>query len=94
LEESYARAANALGAAGDQSGLVQTPYGLHVILLTERLQEKRYSNAELFELLAVDVYAARASKMLNDLLERISKKTPIETSRAVAELTGQVQVSK
>ena len=42
IADSFAEAANALARAGDQSPVVRTPFGFHVILLIERLPAPRY----------------------------------------------------
>jgi len=93
LEVAYARAAHAIEQVGGHSPVVQTSYGYHVILLEERLPERRFSLEERRAMLAQEVSSRRARELENALLEKL-KSTPVRLDRNVAELLSAVQVSQ
>jgi hypothetical protein len=88
---AFAKAANALTHVGDQSPVVRTSFGLHVILLTERLAEHRPSLAERRQLLAADVLSERARRLFDDTLVRLRAREPVEVLPTAPELTAAVK---
>jgi hypothetical protein len=87
LDTDYARGANAVERVGDQSPLVKSAFGYHVILLEERLPERRFSLEERRESLAAEITSRRAKAMLEDTLARLRRATPIEIERGAEGLT-------
>ena len=88
---AYAEAANALARVGDQSPLVRSRFGFHVILLIERLPELRRSLAERRQLLAADVLAERARRVLDDTMVRLRARAPVQVLPTAPELTAAVK---
>ena len=92
FDKAFARAANALSAPGDQTPVVESSFGFHVILLEERLPEKRLAFERRRQLFQNEVISRRASRIERELLERLSAARRVEISRASDELTAKVQV--
>jgi len=92
LDPTYTRAAHAVTAVGEQSPLVETPFGFHVILLEERLPEQRPSLEERRRLLAPEIESRRAARLLGEISARLQASTPVEQARDVETLTALVAV--
>jgi hypothetical protein len=90
LDPVFTRAAHALRQPGQQSPLVKTPFGYHVILLEERLPAVKLSFEERRERLTDVVVALRAKTELDALLASLKQQTPVELPRSVDELTARV----
>jgi peptidyl-prolyl cis-trans isomerase C len=90
----YARAANAIAAPGDKSPVVKSPFGYHVILLVERIPERRVPLERRRLELGGDVLVRRAKRELTHLLESLRRQSPPEVDRASADLTSRVQVRR
>lgn len=90
LDLDFARAAAALEARGDQSPLVKSSFGYHVIRLEERYPPVRTSLEERREKLSAEVLSRRAKRELDVLVARLRAQTPVETDRAVEALTALV----
>lgn len=88
----FARAANALTTPGEQSGIVKSAFGYHVIVLDVPYPEQRMPLAERSALLADDVFSERAKRALDALLAPLRAATPVSTERAVDALTASVPV--
>jgi hypothetical protein len=88
----FARAAHALRHPGDQSPVVQSEFGFHVIMLIERLPEHRVSIEERRRLLADDVLAGRGHRLLETLLARLRANEPVHVLPVALELTASVNV--
>jgi PPIC-type PPIASE domain len=93
LDADFTRAAQALQNAGDQSGVVKSSFGYHVILLDERYPELRVPLEERRVMLADEAYSRRAKRELDALNVRLHASTPVSTDRAVDALTALVYVS-
>jgi hypothetical protein len=63
LDGDYARAANAIERAAEQSPIVKTAFGYHLIFLDERLPERRVPVDERRAALHDDIVARRAKKL-------------------------------
>jgi peptidyl-prolyl cis-trans isomerase C len=87
----FARAANALEHPGDQSPLVKTSFGYHVIRLEERAPSVVVPAAELNERLGPDVLVRRAGRARRELLDKLRQASPVQVERAVNELTAQIK---
>jgi peptidyl-prolyl cis-trans isomerase C len=83
----YARAANAIERAGEQSPVVKTAFGYHVILLDERLPERRLSPEERRAALEHEIVSRRARKLVESTVARLRSATPIERERNEDSLT-------
>ena len=94
LDETYTRAAHALVASGDQSPVIKTRFGYHVILLQERLPEHRPGLEERRRLLEREVMARRGQSELKRLLTTLRSGTALEVQRAADELTAGVGVDQ
>ncbi len=92
LDLDFARAALALTEPGEQSGLVKSAFGYHVIQLERRYPEVRVPVEERRRLLAEETYTRRAQHALDALRERLYAATPVSSERAVDALTALVPV--
>jgi peptidyl-prolyl cis-trans isomerase C len=90
LDPEFTRAAHALRQPGEQSPVLKTPFGYHVIRLDERLPAVKLGFEERRERLTDVVFALRAKTELDALLEGLKKQTPVELPRSVDELTSRV----
>ncbi|HTQ03998.1 MAG TPA: peptidyl-prolyl cis-trans isomerase [Polyangiaceae bacterium] len=93
LDLDFARAALALEHPGDQSGVVKSAFGYHVIELDRRFPELRVPLEERRRVFAADVYSGRAKRELDGLVARLRASTPVSTERAVDALTALVPVA-
>lgn len=87
FDPAFAKAAHAIGEKGDQSGVVETSFGHHVILLLDRVAAQRYTLEELGMRLEQDVYDERARRLLAELAERLQGSSRIELAPNWQELT-------
>jgi hypothetical protein len=92
LDPAFARAANAIAEVGAQSGVVESAHGFHVILLEERLAERRVPLEESRSLLRDEAVAMRARSLEAELLSRLSRDKRVEISRSAQALTAEIQV--
>lgn len=92
LDPRFAAAANAIETVGEQSPVIESEFGFHVIFLEERLPEKRVAPERQRELVRDEVFAARARALKEEVLEAARGRTPIQTERAASALTAEVRV--
>jgi peptidyl-prolyl cis-trans isomerase C len=92
LDPTFTRAAHALTQIGEQSPVVETSFGFHVIRLEEILPEVRFSLEERRTKLTPEIMSRRAKRRLEDLRARLKASTPIEEPRDVETLTALVPV--
>jgi parvulin-like peptidyl-prolyl isomerase len=90
---AFAEAANAIAAEGTTSPVVRTSYGFHVILLEEKLPERKPSLAERRVLVAAHLARERARELAEKEVTRLKSASRIEVSRAADALTAQVQIA-
>lgn len=93
FDPDFARAANALSAPGELSGVVKSAFGYHLIRLDERAPGVTVPSPELPGLLEPDVKQRRAKRARRELLERLRKAANVQVDRATDELTAQVKVA-
>jgi peptidyl-prolyl cis-trans isomerase D len=87
----FAEAANALVAVGQQSGIVETEFGFHVLLLTERLPERRVSKEERRALLLGEVRRERGKAMMHEVLQAARAEVAPEVKSEANALMGLLQ---
>ena len=90
LDPDYTRAAHALKHPGEQSPIVKSAFGYHVILLEEIVPEKRVPLEERRALLHDEIVKRRAKKLVEGTLTRLREATPVEVVRAAESLTALV----
>jgi hypothetical protein len=90
LDPDYTRAAHALKHPGDQSPIVKSAFGYHVIFLEELVPEQRVPLEERRALLNDEIVTRRAKKLLEATLTRLRQATPFEVVRAADSLTALV----
>ena len=92
FDETFARVAAALRARGDLSVPTETPFGVHVILLLERLPAHVVPAEERRALLREEVISARATRLREQLLERL--RAGMEIDRSADALLALVSVEQ
>jgi hypothetical protein len=91
FDPTFSQAANAIERVGEQSPVVRSDFGFHVILLVDRLPEQRTPLGERRRILAADVLAERARRLLEDALVRLRTVHTVEVLPAAMELTSAVK---
>jgi len=94
FEVSYAKAAHAISEVPGSSGVIETSFGLHVILALERLPEKTVPIEERRQLMAREILDRRARKRHHALLEATNRAVPVMLDRGTNDLLARVQVGK
>lgn len=79
---------------GKTSEPVKSSFGYHVILCEARLPELRVPLEERRRVLADEVVKGRAERAKQELLERLSRSTPIAVARSAEALTASVRVAE
>jgi hypothetical protein len=93
FDPRFARACNAIAQPGEQSDVVESDFGWHVIRLEERLPALRVSVDERRRVVAEEVYRGRASREREQLLKALRTRTPVVVTRNATELTGLLKAS-
>lgn len=92
LVRPFAAAAAQLVAVGDQSPVVETEFGYHVMQLLERTPAKRVSLEQRRALLRDEIIATRAKDASAALLERLRQERETEVERSAGALMQSLQV--
>jgi hypothetical protein len=87
LHLQFAQAAARLRQVGEQSAVVRSPSGFHVLLLVERLPELRVPLAERVAALTPEIQSARAKALQEEALKQARGRWPVEVLRSVAQDT-------
>ncbi len=80
--EVFAAAANALESVGQQSEVVRSPSGFHVLLLLEKQAAKRVSYEERARVLSREILSARARQRQAAVVSRAREAESIEVERS------------
>lgn len=87
---AFAAAATSLREIGEISPVVQTPFGYHVMMLTERVPAQHAAQSELDR----EVFDQRASKIQSDLLSSLRTSSNIAVLDQASALTGLIRVAQ
>jgi peptidyl-prolyl cis-trans isomerase C len=91
-DPAFARAAHAIAEPGEQSPIIETKFGFHVILLEERILEQRVPLEERRRKMAGEIVMRRAQRAERELLERLRSSQRVEIERAAEDLTANVRI--
>lgn len=80
FDQAFARAAAALPERGAISAPVESPFGLHVILLLERVPESHSSEEDRRAVLEPEIVTARAKHASEALLSALRRDVSVETN--------------
>jgi peptidyl-prolyl cis-trans isomerase C len=89
---TFSAAANALSEVGQQSPVVESAYGFHVILLEEKLPAVRLPLERRRQLLRDEALAGRARAAKDRLELELARATKIEIDPAARVLTAEVRI--
>jgi parvulin-like peptidyl-prolyl isomerase len=90
----FAEAALALKTPGDQSPVVATSFGYHVIFLIERAPAHHPTDEEIARIAREEILARRASSAARGLIERLRREHPVVLERNAIELTDLLERRK
>lgn len=88
----FARAANLLQAPGQQSGLVHTEFGYHVILLERKIPPFKAGDESLKERFASEIHSRRAREAVEKSIQDSRRTNPVHVENSFQEAIAQVQV--
>lgn len=91
FDRDFVDAVFAIKNVGDQSPIVRTKFGYHIILYAAQLPEHRVPLDERKRLLESEVVTRRADAATRALLARLRHDIPVSVERSAVELTGQLQ---
>jgi hypothetical protein len=92
LDTTFTASAFGLTRRGDVTGPIRSPFGLHVIVLLDRIAGQELTEDELLRSASTSIYGARARRALDRTLAELRANTPIDLDPAVDEALGRVDV--
>lgn len=92
LVERFAAAAAKLERPGDQSSIVETEFGFHIIMLLERTPPLRVPLERRRTMLRDEIIATRARRATESLLARLRQGRRVEVERSADALMQSIQV--
>jgi PPIC-type PPIASE domain len=93
LDPDFAAGAFAL-SAGKIGGPIKSAFGYHIILCEARLPELRVPLEQRRQVMAEEVVKGRAERAKQELLQRLTRSTPIAVPRSAEDLTARVRVTE
>jgi peptidyl-prolyl cis-trans isomerase C len=90
FDPTFTRAANQLKEPGELSPIVETRFGYHVILLEERLPERRVSMEDRRVALTAEALTRRADTLRRELVSALKSSTRIEVRRDAEQQTAKL----
>lgn len=94
LETTYSGGAHAIEQVPGVSGLIESRYGIHVILAVERIPAKQVPLQARRLILEPEIVDQRARKRHREILEATNKSVPVLLDRGVNDLLARVQVAR
>ena len=92
FDESFARAANSVESEGGQSGLVQSAFGYHVILLERKIAPHHVPMEDRRRSFAAEVYARRARALADGIVDAGKKRRSVQIETSFQETVTKLQV--
>lgn len=92
-EIPFALAASRLANVGDESPLVETSFGYHVLMLLERTAAHRVPFEERRRMLASEIVTVRERRATSKLLDELRAARPVSVERSADALLASVPVS-
>lgn len=93
FESAYARAAFDIKTEGGQSGIAETPFGYHVILLEKRLPAERMPYEQRARALFDDILVRRAKEEKEKLLAKLRQGTEVNLADGALHALVRLQLS-
>lgn len=87
----FARATHQLRTVGEQSGVIHSKFGWHVILLESRVAARRLSAEERKQTFAGEIVLERAKNAVDQSIADMQKGTPVTIDRAAIAATGRIR---
>jgi len=94
FDQDFARAAFRLERQGDQSQLIRTRFGFHVLLLVERVDGYTMPIEQRTSLLLPDIMRRRGLKQVDRILAERRGAVNVVVDRAALEWTSRIQVAQ
>jgi hypothetical protein len=90
----FARAANALADPGDQSPVVESKFGFHIIMLLDKVPANHPTLEERRVVLKDEIFQRRAGAMQNALMDELQAGSKVAVDRAADSLVVEVEISQ
>jgi parvulin-like peptidyl-prolyl isomerase len=93
LDRTFARAANSLTEAGEQSGIVHSEFGFHVIMLERIISPHTASVEALRQKFSAEVYLRRARAVSDQLINAGRQRYAVRVESSFQEAAAQLQAA-